>query len=165
MFLAHSSCQHVLQGEKFPSEPCVPVGMPGVVLDPWVGEVEEPESHLELPWQWKNLSVALGDQRVGVRLQKPCGCRRMPAIPVISRGLAGGKQQEMPSASSHQSQGCCVPQDTHSPKPEGLLPTFSSWGEGSKGHQKSQQQHWLALVFFLSLSLASLDVKIQAKIK
>lgn len=92
--------------------------------------------------------------------------KKRSAIPVISRSPTGGKQQEMLTPLSHQSQGCCVPQGCCAPHPkaeEGLALVLQP--EGSKGHQKSQEQHWLALLFFHSLSVPSLDVKIQAKIK
>lgn len=137
---------------------------PGVFLNPRIEEVEEAESHPKLPWQWKNLAVALGDRRAGARLQKPCGCRKMSAIPVISRSPAGGKQGEMPTASSHRSQGCYVPQDIPIPKPKKLSSIFCSQ-RGPRVIRRARSSTVSRCFFFPSLTVASLDVKIQAKIK
>lgn len=134
----------------------------GFFFGPCTGEVEEPESCPELLWQWKNLTIALGDWRAGVRLQKPCGCRKMSAIPVISRGPAGGKQQGMPAASSYRSQGCCVPEDTPHPKTKEAFTGVLQPG-GSEGHQKSQEQHCLALLFFPALLLQASMLKSRQK--
>lgn len=95
-------------------------------------------------------------------LQKPCGCRKMSAIPVISRGPAGGKQQGMPAASSYRSQGCCVPEDTPHPKTKEAFTGVLQPG-GSEGHQKSQEQHCLALLFFPALLLQASMLKSRQK--
>lgn len=124
MINCRSECEHPSESVQGKGPTCgwtgagwTGIGHPGVSL--WArslhgpphwggGEVQDPPI---FTWQWKNLTVALEDW---AEAEKPCGCRRMPAIPVISRGLAGGKQGEMLAASSPRSQGCCVPQDTPS---------------------------------------------------